>query len=132
MTFRSRVLGVVAATASIAVVAAAPAVVATAKPVAKASQTQKCPRFWVVLNDPAAGFPAGHYYRLNFAPNVKTLTCTDTYHILRSYLYEPSSMKGWKAGPLIGELRGQLGKHFTKNGSKGKIGFDVFRPAPTS
>jgi hypothetical protein len=41
-------------------------------------------------------------------------------------------MKGWKVGPLIGELRGQLGKHFTKNGSNGRVGFDVFRPVPKS
>ncbi len=132
MTFRSRLLGVAVAAASIAAIAVAPAVVATAKPVATAAKTQKCPRFWVVHTDRAAGFKAGHYYRLNFAPSLKRYTCTDTFHILRSYLYEPRTMKGWKVGPLIGELRGQLGKHFVKRGSHGKIGFDVFRPKPTS
>jgi hypothetical protein len=129
MTVRSRVLSVAAAAAAVASLAVVPTV-ATAAPAAKASQTQRCPSFQVVLNDPAAGFAAGHYFRLNFAPRVSTLTCTDTYHVLRSYLYEPTTLKGWKVGPLIGELRGQQGKHFTKNGSNGKIGFDVFRPVP--
>ena len=132
MSPRSRVLGLAVVVALVAAAFAASAVAATAQPVASAAQTQKCPSFFVVLNDPAAGFAAGHYHRLNFAPQVSTLTCSDTYHLLRSYLYEPRSFKGWKVSALIGELRGQLGKHFVKNGSNGKIGFDVFRPAPTS
>jgi hypothetical protein len=32
--------------------------------------------------------------------------------------------------PLRGELRGQLGKRFVKRGTNGRVGFDVFRPAP--
>lgn len=130
MSLRSRALGLAAVIAAIVAVAVLPAVTATAKPVASASQTQRCPSFQVVLNDPTAGVSAGHYFRLNFAPRVSTLTCDDTYHLLRSYLYEPSSFRGWKVSALIGELRGQLGKHFVKNGSNGKIGFDVFRPVP--
>jgi hypothetical protein len=128
MSLRSRVLGVAAAAAAIAVLPAASAV---AKPTAVASQTQRCPKFWVVRDDPQSGFTAGRYFRLNFAPTVSTLSCDYTYHVLRSYLYEPRTLTGWTVGPLIGELRGQLGRHFVKRGSNSRVGFDVFRQ-PTS
>jgi len=89
--------------------------------------TSECPIFTVVQNDPQAGFSAGKYHRLNFTPAGTTLTCDDTYHIFRSYLYEPRSMRGWKTQKLGGELRGAIGKRFVKNGTNGRTGFDVWR-----
>lgn len=125
MTHRIRALAV-AATAALALTATTGA--ATAKqPSATKSATAECPIFTVVLNDPEAGFTAGRYHRLNFAPRIASLTCDDTYNILRSYLYHPRSLRGWSVGPLGGELRTATGKRFTKRGSNGRIGFDVWR-----
>lgn len=120
--FRPRRL--LASAAAVALLAALPSAADAAK--ARTSATQECPIFTVVVDDPQAGFPAGKYHRLNFSPNIKSLTCDDTYHIFRSYLYHPRSMRGWTAGKLIGEMRGDTGKRFTKNGSRGRIGFDVW------
>ena len=132
MARRSRLLIVTALAVAAAAITVLPTVVATAKPTAKASQTQKCPKFWVVRDDPQADFVAGRYFRLNFAPRISQLSCDYTYHVFRSYLYEPRSHRGWVVQSLRGELRGQLGKRFVKRGSRGKVGFDVFRPAPRS
>jgi hypothetical protein len=118
---RSRILAL-AAIATLAVPAAA-----AAKPSAKAAATAECPIFTVVLNDPEAGFTAGRYHRLNFAPRISTLTCDDTYHIFRSYLYHPRSLRGWTVGKLVGELRTATGKRFIKRGTNGRVGFDVWR-----
>lgn len=122
MARRSRLL--VLAALAVAAVAVLPA--------AASAQTQRCPTFWVVRDDPQADFVAGRYFRLNFAPRISTLSCDYTYHVFRSYLYEPRSATGWAVQPLRGELRGQLGKRFVKRGTNGRVGFDVFRPAPTS
>lgn len=125
MSNRFRALAV-AATAALALTASSG--VASAKsPAAKQSATAQCPIFTVVLNDPEAGFTAGRYRRLNFSPQISTLTCDDTYNIFRSYLYHPRSLRGWSVGPLGGELRTATGKRFTKRGSNGRIGFDVWR-----
>lgn len=118
---RSRLLGTALAVAAVASVAVVPTA---------SAQTQRCPRFWVVRNDPQAGFVAGRYFRLNFAPRIRTLSCDYTYHVFRSYLYEPRSLRGWAVQRLRGELRGQLGRRFIKRGTNGRVGFDVFRPAP--
>jgi hypothetical protein len=91
------------------------------------TSTSECPLFTVVKNDPQAGFSAGRYHRLNFTPAGTTLTCDDTYHLFRSYLYEPRSMRGWTTQKLGGKLRGALGKRFVKNGTNGRTGFDVWR-----
>lgn len=123
MTFKTRALSAAAVAALAILPASATAGAATAKP----SATGECPIFTVVKNDPQSGFSAGKYHRLNFSPNPASLTCDDTYHIFRSYLYEPKSLRGWTVGKLVDELRTATGKRFIKNGSKGKIGFDVWR-----
>lgn len=122
-TIRALPLALVAA---VALFFAAPAI-AGAKSKAKASATAECPIFTVVDDDPQAGFDAGRYHRLNFSPQIRTLTCDDTYHLFRSYLYNPRSMRGWTVGPLVSRLRGAEGRRFIKRGSKGRIGFDVWR-----
>ena len=122
-TIRALPLALVAA---VVLFVAAPAV-AGAKSTAKASATAECPIFTVVDDDPQAGFDAGRYHRLNFSPQIRTLTCDDTYHLFRSYLYNPRSMRGWTVGPLVSRLRGAEGRRFVKRGSKGRIGFDVWR-----
>ncbi len=118
---RSRLLGTALAVAAVASVAVVPSA---------SAQTQRCPKFWVVRDDPQADFVAGRYWRLNFAPRISTLSCDYTYHVFRSYLYEPDTHAGWAVQPLRGELRGQLGKRFVKRGTNGRVGFDVFMPAP--
>lgn len=125
MSHRARALPLAIA-AAVVLLVAAPAF-ADARSTAKTSATAECPIFTVVDDDPQAGFDAGRYHRLNFSPQIRTLTCDDTYHIFRSYLYEPRSMRGWTVGPLVSRLRGAEGRRFIKRGSKGRIGFDVWR-----
>ncbi len=124
---RSRLALVAAAVASCAALALPAAAGASQPPVARAAATTTCPHFTVVANDPLAGFTAGVYHRLNFSPVASQLTCNQTYDVLRSYLYAPSSLKGWTVGKLVGSLSGATGKRFTQNGSNGTIGFDVWR-----
>ncbi|MDO8211570.1 hypothetical protein [Conexibacter sp. CPCC 206217] len=100
---------------------------ASANAAARRTSTSECPIFTVVQNDPQSGFSAGKYHRLNFAPAGVSLTCDDTYHIFRSYLYEPRSMAGWTTQKLGGSLRTATGKRFVKRGTNGRVGFDVWR-----
>jgi hypothetical protein len=125
MSHRARALPLALA-AALALLVAAPAF-ADARQKAKASATAECPIFTVVEDDPQAGFDAGRYHRLNFSPQIRSLTCDDTYHIFRSYLYHPRSMRGWTVGPLVSRLRSAEGRRFIKRGSGGRIGFDVWR-----
>jgi hypothetical protein len=120
MSNRLRVIAL-AAIATLALPAAAGA------RTANVATTGECPIFTVVLNDPEAGFTAGKYHRLDFAPKIANVTCDDTYNVLRSYLYHPRTLRGWTVGPLVDELRTATGHRFLKRGSKGKIGFDVWR-----
>lgn len=128
MPHRPRSLALaLAATAATAAAAPALAGAAAPAPTARVAATATCPIFTVVSNDPMAGFSAGRYHRLNFSPNIRTLTCDTTFHILRSYLYHPRSMQGWTAGPLTGNLSRALGRRFLKRGTNGRTGFDVWR-----
>ncbi len=86
-----------------------------------------CPDFRVVVDDPAAGFKKGVYRRRNFSEPKGDLTCDDSYHVLRSYLYHPDSHKGWTVGRLKGDLANKQGKRFLKNGTDSQVGFDVFK-----
>ncbi len=95
---------------------------------ANASVRFACPTFTVVVPDPEAGFGRGTYRRRNFSEPKEAFTCDDAYHVLRSYLYHPSSHRGWSVSRLKGDLSNKEGKRFVKNGTDSQIGFDVFRP----
>ena len=111
----------------VAAAALIPAASASAGPTANAAVGFGCPKFTVVHNDTAAGFPKGVYNRLNFAPKAFLLNCDDSFQVFRSYLYSPNSHAGWKVGPLTGNLKNRTGKRFLKSGSNGRIGFDVYK-----
>jgi hypothetical protein len=106
------------------------AVTALASSRGTAASTQRCFDFTVVQPDPWAQFAAGTYHRSNFSPG-NSLSCDATYHLFRSYLYDPPSLRGWTVGPLTGSLRGQIGKRFVKNGTRGTVGFNIYRNNPT-
>src|SRR3954453_18564579 len=90
------------------------------------SATMRCFNFTVVQPDPAAKFAAGVYQRQNFSPN-NSLSCNTAFDVLRSYLFDPQSHRGWTVGPLIGPLRNATGRRFVQNGTGGGTGFNVFR-----
>jgi len=92
----------------------------------KAASTQRCFNFTVVQPDPAAKFTAGIYQRVNFSPN-NSLNCNTAFDVLRSYLYDPQTHRGWTVGPLVGPLRNATGRRFLMNGTRGTTGFDVYR-----
>ena len=121
MTHRLRLLALVALALPALLIPSA------ANAATRRTSTTECPIFTVVKNDPQSGFSAGKYHRLNFTPAGTTLTCDDTYHIFRSYLYAPRSMKGWTTQKLGGRLSGAIGKRFIKSGTNGRTGFDVWR-----
>ena len=106
---------------------------ASSRTTGSAAATQSCFAFTVVQPDPQAQFAAGVYQRNNFSPN-NSLSCNTTYHLLRSYLYDPSSLRGWTVGRLVGPLRNATGRRFVQNGTNGMVGFNVYRnaapPAP--
>lgn len=93
----------------------------------------KCPTFRVVKADPVAGFPrAGTYRRNNFSSSRSTIpSCSETFHVLRSWLYDPSRAdfreQGWDIGPLRGGLRTRTGRQFALRSSHGHTGFQVYR-----
>ena len=112
---------------AIALVAAAGlATSALASRTAHLSATMRCFNFTVVQPDPAAKFAAGVYQRQNFSPN-NTLSCNTTFDVLRSYLFDPQTHRGWSVGPLVGPLRNATGRRFVQNGTGGSTGFNVFR-----
>ena len=88
--------------------------------------TQRCFDFTVVQPDPMAAFAAGTYHRQNFSPG-NSLSCSTTFNIFRSYLYDPKSQSGWTVGPLTGSLRGQIGKRFVQKGTNNRVGFNIYR-----
>jgi hypothetical protein len=94
--------------------------------VARTAAVQQCFQFTVVQPDPWAGFPAGVYNRQNFSPG-NSLSCNTTFDLFRSYLYDPQSLRGWTVGPLVGPLRGMLGKRFVMNRTGGMVGFNIYR-----
>ena len=102
---------------------------ARSTPVAQAAETHTCTIFQVVHNDSAAGFPAGFYHRLTFAPGTKQLNCNpplpDSYDLLRDYLFD-GRIVGWTVGALQGGLASSPGCRFLKNGSSAATGFDVW------
>jgi hypothetical protein len=112
---------------AVALVAAAGlATSALASRTAHLSATMRCFNFTVVQPDPAAKFAAGVYQRQNFSPN-NSLSCNTAFDVLRSYLYDPQSHRGWSVGPLVGPLRNATGRRFVQNGTGGSTGFNVFR-----
>ena len=104
----------------------ATAALASSRTTGSAAATQRCFAFTVVQPDPQAHFAAGVYRRNNFSPG-NTLSCNTTYHLLRSYLYDPRSLRGWRVGPLVGPLRNATGRRFVRNGTGGTVGFNVYR-----
>src|SRR3954453_2878675 len=90
------------------------------------SATMRCFSFTVVQPDPAAKFSAGVYQRQNFSPN-NSLSCNTAFDTLRSYLYDPQTLRGWTVGPLTGPLKNATGRRFVKNGTNGSTGFNVYR-----
>jgi hypothetical protein len=108
------------------VAAAALATSALASRTAHLTATMTCFNFTVVQPDPAAKFVAGVYQRQNFSPN-NSLSCNTTFDVLRSYLFDPQTHKGWSVGPLVGSLRNATGRRFVKTGTGGSTGFNVFR-----
>ena len=108
------------------VAAAALATSALASRTAHLTATMRCFNFTVVQPDPAAKFTAGVYQRQNFSPN-NSLSCNTAFDVLRSYLYDPQSHRGWSVGPLVGPLRNATGRRFVKTGTGGSTGFNVFR-----
>ncbi|MDQ4040313.1 MAG: hypothetical protein M3141_01020 [Actinomycetota bacterium] len=118
-----------AALALAALAVMATTALASSRPTGSAAATQRCFNFTVVQPDPQARFAAGVYRRLNFSPG-NTLSCNTTYHLLRSYLYDPRSLRGWTVGPLVGPLRNTTGRRFVRNGTRGQVGFDVYRNTP--
>jgi hypothetical protein len=114
---------------AIALVAAAGlATSAPASRIGHVSSTQRCFNFTVVQPDPQAQFTAGVYQRQNFSPN-NSLSCNTAFDVLRSYLYDPTSHRGWSVGKLTGPLRNATGRRFVQNGTGGATGFNVFRSA---
>ena len=113
---------------AIALVAAAGlATAAPASRIGHVSSTQRCFNFTVVQPDPQAQFAAGVFYqRQNFSPN-NSLSCNTAFDVLRSYLDDPTSHRGWTVGKLVGPLRNAAGRLFVMKGSGGSIGFDVDR-----
>src|SRR3954452_19462551 len=101
---------------------------ALASSYANVSATMRCFDFTVVQPDPSANFAAGVYHRQNFSPN-NSLSCNTAYDVLRSYLYDPATLRGWTVGPLIGTLRNATGRRFARNGTNGSTGFNVYRNA---
>jgi hypothetical protein len=98
--------------------------------------SQQCPTFQVVRNAPGANLLAGTYTRANHA-NYPTrargravlnssLTCDVSYHVFRSYLYDPESHSGWTVRALPGVAETQ-GRRFIKRGTGGRVYFDVRR-----
>ena len=126
MKFRPRATGL-----AVALAVAAPAALPAASP--GAVFTQRCPNFTVVAPDPSAGFPQqGTYRRNNFSNSRSTiLSCDATYHVLRSWLFDPSASdfraSGWDVGALRGGLRTRTGRRFTLRSSRGHVGFEVYR-----
>jgi len=79
--------------------------------------TQSCFDFTVVQPDPAGhSSPAGDLSPPETSARANSLSCSTTYNIFRSYLYDPQSLSGWTVGPLTGSLRGQIGKRFVQKG----------------
>jgi hypothetical protein len=112
---------------AVALVAAAGlATSALASRTAHLSATMRCFNFTVVQPDPQAQFAAGVYQRQNFSPN-NSLSCNTAFDVLRSYLYDPTSHRGWTVGKLVGPLRNATGRRFVQNGTGGSTGFNVFR-----
>ncbi len=113
----------------LAVALVAAAGLATAAPASRighVSSTQRCFNFTVVQPDPQAQFAAGVYQRVNFSPN-NSLSCNTAFDVLRSYLYDPTSHRGWTVGKLVGPLRNATGRRFVMKGTGGSTGFDVYR-----
>jgi hypothetical protein len=96
---------------------------------ARSAATTKCNLFTVVHSDTEVGFPSGVYHRLNFFTTGTTLRCSppmpDSFDLLRDYLLD-GDVHGYKVGQLFTPLSGDAGCRFTKNGTSGKIGFDVW------
>jgi hypothetical protein len=112
---------------AVALVAAAGlATSALASRTAHLTATMRCFNFTVVQPDPAAKFVAGVYQRQNFSPN-NSLSCNTAFDVLRSYLFDPQTHKGWSVGPLVGSLRNATGRRFVKTGTGGSTGFSVYR-----
>jgi hypothetical protein len=116
-------------TIRLAVLAGACAVAAAALPATANAAFQRCPNFQVVVDDPAAGFRAGTYTRINHAPTntqLRTiLTCDISYQVVRSYLYRPYTRgTGWRVQNLGG---GRQGKRFIKTGTNATVYFDFYR-----
>jgi hypothetical protein len=94
---------------------------------------QKCPTFRVVARDTRAGFPQAGVYRRNAFSNSRATipSCNETYHVLRSWLYDPDRVEfaeqGWDVGALRGGLRTRTGRQFAERGSNGRSGFQVYR-----
>ncbi len=105
---------------------AATTALASGSVIGRATATQKCFDFTVVQPDPQAQFKAGVYHRQNFSPN-NSLSCNTTFDVFRSYLYDPTTLRGWTAGKLTGPLRNATGKRFVKNGTNGSSGFNIYR-----
>src|SRR5256714_13746551 len=110
-TRRVAVIAVIAALAG-----AATSAFSLASGAGRSASTQRCFDFTVVQPDPMAASSAGPYHRQNFSPG-NSLSCNTTFNIFRSYLYDPKSQSGWTVGPLIGSLRGQIGKRFVQKGT---------------
>lgn len=119
-----RPLGLIAAV--LATAGLATTALGSSKQTGRVSATQRCFNFTVVQPDPAAKFSAGVYQRQNFSPN-NSLSCNTAFDILRSYLYDPQTLRGWTVGSLTGPLKNATGRRFVKNGTHGSTGFNVYR-----
>lgn len=128
MKLRSRLIAIASASA----LAATGAAVAPGGASAAVFVT-KCPTFRVVARDTRAGFPIPGVYRRNaFSSSRSTIpSCTETFHVLRSWLYDPDRVEfaaqGWDVGALRGGLRTREGRQFAERGSNGRTGFQVYR-----
>lgn len=99
-------------------------------PSARAALTVNCPSFQVVRGGPM--FSAGTYRRQAFGPaGSRVPSCDETLRVFRSWLANPRApVRGWVVGPLTGPHATAIGRRFTRAGSGGRVGFEVWRDAP--